>query len=305
MERCILFADVAGSTALYEKLGDAEARRAVERALKRVRMAIEQFEGRVVKNNGDGVLGDFAMADAALAAACEMQQRVTDLPPVAGNRLAIRVGFHWGPVIETDGDIFGDAVNLAARMADLARPGQIIATCEALNHLSALARQGTRDMPPMSVKGKAEPVAIGEVVWRDDGDLTMVHSLPGAEPAGDADAPAAVPDAPPRHELILRCEEALCQVDGDAPSRTMGRDPKCDLLVGDPMASRQHARVDLRGERFVLADVSTNGTWVTIEGEAEFALRREETTLHGRGRISFGHPERESMPVVHFAIVTR
>lgn len=298
-ERCILFADVAGSTSLYEKLGDAEARRAIERVLKRATMAVEGVGGRVLKHTGDGVLADFAAADAGLAAASEMQQRVHDLPPIAGNRLAIRIGFHWGPVIEGEGDIFGDAVNLAARMADLARPGQIIATKDALDHLSALAREGTREMPAATVKGKAEPVAIGEVLWRDEGTLTLVHAKSDA-------APEVVP-APhaPRHELILRCGEALCPVDADHPSRTMGRDPKCDLVVGDPMASRQHARVDRRGERFVLADISTNGTWVCVEGEAEFVLRREETTLHGRGRISLGHPEREESPVVHFALVAR
>lgn len=301
-ERCILFADVAGSTALYEKLGDAEARHAVERVLRRVRLAIEQFDGRVLKNVGDGVLGDFAQADGALAAACEMQQRIEDLPPVAGNRLTVRVGFHWGPVIEADDDIFGDAVNLAARMADVARPGQIIASQEALAQLSDLARQGTRPMPEVHVKGKAEPVAIGEVVWRDDGNLTMVH---GHHEPESHNVAAHMPPPPPKHELILRCDEAVTQVDGDSPQRSIGRDPKCDLLVGDPMASRQHARIDLRGDRFVLADTSTNGTWISLDGQPEFALRREETTLQGRGKISLGHPERESAPVIHFAVVTR
>lgn len=302
-ERCILFADVAGSTALYDKLGDAEAKRAVERVLKRVTLAVEGVGGRVLKHTGDGLLADFPAADAGLAAAGEMQQRVHDLPPIGGNRLAIRVGFHWGPVIEGDGDIFGDAVNLASRMADVARPGQIIATREALEQLSALAREGTREMPPVSVKGKDEPVAIGEVIWRDEGTLTLVHAKP--EPVAEAAEAVAPAPQPPRHELILRCGEALCPVDAERPACTIGRDPKCDLAVGDPMASRQHARIDCRGDRFVLADISTNGTWVCIEGETEFVLRREETTLHGRGRISLGHPEREGSPVVHFALVSR
>lgn len=285
-ERCILFADVAGSTALYSKLGDAEARHAVERCLKRVRMAVEHFGGRSLKNIGDGVLADFAEIGAAMSAACEMQQRVSDLPPVAGQRLAIRVGFHSGPVIEEAGDIFGDAVNLASRMADLARPGQIIATAETIERLAALARQGCREMQPALVKGKTEPVRISEVVWRDEGDLTLVASKPMATTT--------------RSTLVLRCEETLAEVTPNSAALIIGREKSCGFVVPDPMASRQHARIEVGDEKFVLVDQSTNGTWVIVDGEAEFVLRREQTPLRGKGRISLGHPLAADAPVVHF-----
>jgi adenylate cyclase len=290
-ERCILFADVAGSTALYERLGDAEARHAVERCLKRVRMAIEHFSGRVLKNIGDGVLADFATAEEAQMAACEMQQRVTDLPPVGGQRLAIRVGMHFGPVIEDGGDIFGDAVNLAARMVELARPSQIIMTASTVALLPPLSRSGTRQMQAMPVKGKAEPVEIAEVIWRADGELTVVASRQTRGPT--------------RSELILRCGEDICQVDASSVPIVLGREKSCGFVVNDPMASRQHARIELRDDKYVLVDQSTNGTWVSIDGEPAFTLRREEVPLHGKGRITLGHPATENAPVVNFAVISK
>ena len=79
-ELSVLFADVSGSTRLYEKLGDTEALRAVDRCLKRMERAVEGFRGRIVKNIGDEVMAVFEKADDAFQAATEMQQRITDLP---------------------------------------------------------------------------------------------------------------------------------------------------------------------------------------------------------------------------------
>ena len=286
-ERCILFADVAGSTRLYEKLGDAEAKHAVERCLKRVSMAVEAFGGRVVKTIGDAVLADFPDAELALQAACQMQQRVKNLPPAAGMPLAIRVGFHTGPVLEDKGDVFGDAVNVAARMADLARAGQIIATRSTVDRLSALARQGTREVRAASVKGKSELVRVCEVLWEDEGDLTLM-----------ATALRQVSTAP----TILRLRHAGAEIvfGEETDSLSLGRDINCTVVTTDKMASRNHARIERRGDQFVLVDQSTNGTWLSIAGQAEIQLRREEVVLRGQGRVCFGHPWTEDSQVLEF-----
>lgn len=287
-ERCILFADVVGSTALYEKLGDAEAKRAVERCLKRVQMAVEHVGGRLVKGVGDGVIADFADANTTVAAACEMQQRVADLPPVAGHKLAVRIGFHRGPVIDDGGDIFGDSVNLASRLAGLARPGQIIVSAATAAELSALAQQSVRALPPMSIKGKAEPVDVCEVIWHDETDLTVVTGHPDAAPHGA--------------RLILHYEQTVLELDRFAKGLSVGREKSCGLVVVDPRASRQHALIERRGDKFVLVDQSTNGTWLAREGEAEVALRREEAPLLGRGRISLGHPANAEAACITYAL---
>jgi adenylate cyclase len=298
--RCILFADVVGSTALYEKLGDAEAQHAVGRCIKRLHLVVTQKDGRVVKTIGDGLLADFADATTTIAAASEMQQRIADLPPVAGQHLSVRIAFHHGPVIVEDGDIFGDSVNLAARLVELARPGQILASTSTINTLPALARQSARALPAMSVKGKSEPIDICEVVWRDDGDMTLVS-------AGDFNAtqsPAAPAPAPRVPRLILRYADTLLfEMTATSEALLIGRDKDCGLTVLDPRASRQHASIVSRSGKFVLIDQSTNGTWLAREGETEVTLHREDAPLLGQGRISLGHPANNSADCIHYELV--
>jgi hypothetical protein len=77
------------------------------------------------------------------------------------------------------------------------------------------------------------------------------------------------------------------------PSREqikLGRESSSDIVIADRKASREHARIERRRDKFVLIDVSSNGTFVTFHGEPEMAVKREEILLHGRGSISFGHP---------------
>lgn len=286
----ILFADVAGSTRLYEKLGDAEARHTVERCLKRVRLAVEGCHGRVVKTIGDAILAVFADTESCLQAACQMQQRVADLPRVGGMVIAIRVGFHSGPVLEENADIFGDAVNVAARMADIAKAGQIIATASSIERLTPLARQAARELEAVPVKGKSEPVRVCEVLWRNEGDLTLMRPV------------AAAVKKPVRAELHLRHATQEVALTSNWDVLILGRDKAVDVVIADPLASRQHARIERRGDKIVLVEQSTNGTWLTFAGESERPLRREEVSLERSGRISFGHPWREDSETVEFSI---
>lgn len=273
---CVLFADVAGSTRLYERLGDAEALRAVERCLNRVDRAVTSYKGRVVKTIGDEIMAVFDTAAAGMQAACAMQQRVEDLPPVSGVKLAIRVGYHFGPAIEKNNDIFGDTVNVAARMTALAKGGQIITTGEVIDALPRLLRQSSREIDVIVIKGKREVVRVCEVLWQESDDLTMKSAR-------------IAPDAPPPLRLRLRHGNKEITLDAAHPTATIGRDPVSDIVILDPRASRGHGRVELRRDKFMLVDQSTNGTYVTFDGEAEFVLKREETLLRNRGRVAFGH----------------
>ena len=121
MECAVLFADVAGSTALYEVLGDERAFALVENCLQTMSACTTEVHGRVVKTIGDAVMSVFKDADDAAAAAAEMQFRVDKLGPAVGVRLGVRVGFHFGPVVERDNDVFGDTVNLASRLSGARR----------------------------------------------------------------------------------------------------------------------------------------------------------------------------------------
>ena len=139
-QAAVLVADVSGKARLHEKLSGGEAARAVDRCLKRMERATGAFGGRLVKVAGDELMAIFETSDEAFQAAIEMQARVADLPPVSGVKLAIRVGFSYGLISENEGKLLGESVSVAAHLAALARPAQVLASLAARNTLSAALR---------------------------------------------------------------------------------------------------------------------------------------------------------------------
>jgi adenylate cyclase len=271
-----MFADVSGSTSLYEKLGDQRALAAIEAVLSELRKSTALQDGRVVKTIGDEVMAVFPSVDAAMQAACDMQSRVAAIPQGDNARLAIRVGFHFGPAIEEGGDFFGDAVNTAARMAGLAKSGQIITSGQTVDSLSELLKASTREIDAMQVKGKQDEIRIFEVIWHDSGDLTAM-----------AERELAVSTHEP--VLTLTYGAQTLKLGAERKSASLGRDAGNELVVPDKMASRVHCKIECRRGKFFLVDQSTNGTYVTVEGDAEIMLKREQIMLRGRGVICLGH----------------
>jgi class 3 adenylate cyclase len=272
----IVFADVSGSTSLYERLGDHDARIAIETVLTALRKSIAIHDGRVVKTIGDEIMAALPSADAAIQAACDMQIRVSAIPPVSGMKLAIRIGFHFGPAIEKEGDFFGDAVNVAARMAGLAKGRQIITSGSTVDALSPLLRKSTRDLDTMAIKGKQDEVRIAEVLWQDSEDVT---TLAPRESRADMQEPT----------LTLTYGSASLKLGAARTKASLGRDVTNDLAVADKMASRVHATIEYRRGQFLLEDQSTNGTFVKVDGDAEVVLKRDKILLRGRGVICLGH----------------
>lgn len=271
----VLFADIAGSTKLYELLGDTQAKFMIDEALASLRAITERYKGRVVKTIGDELMCVFTDAERGFLAATDMQNSVNSMPVVNAARRMIRIGFHAGPVIEEKGDVFGDTVNVAARMAGLAKGMQIMTTRTTVDALPPALRSSTRPIASVAVKGKADDLAVCEVLWQESDDLTMAA---GALQAAEA-----------RVELVVQHAGKDIVLGTDRTSVMLGRDPGCDIVIADPKASRQHARIEKRRDKFFLTDQSTNGTYVSFAGEREVALRREEVMLRRSGRIMFGH----------------
>ena len=270
----VLFADVSGSTKLYESLGDKDALATIGRCVALMSSVCVGHGGRVVKTIGDEVMAVFPSADEAAEAAAEMQSRVSEHAPVGGSRLAIRVGFHFGPAIETAGDVFGDSVNVASRMAALAKREQTILSSHTVAALAPAPRARVREVDTLSVKGKTQDIGIFELMWQDsDADLTAVATRWKPLPA----------------RIVLRHGATERVLDETATTITLGRDAQNDIVIADRKASRLHARVERRRDKFVIVDQSSNGTYVTVDGEPEIMLRREELMLRGRGRVAFGH----------------
>ncbi len=240
-ELSVLFADVSGSTKLYETAGDAVAHAAIEKCVSIMRDKTVNAKGRVIKTIGDEVMSAFATADQAADAAIEMQSAISELPPVGNTQIGIRVGFNHGPVVEREGDVFGDAVNLAARLAGVATKGQIITARDTVMLMSPMLKAATRAITTVQVKGKAQGIQVYELIWQQSEDMTTLASQKSV-----------------------------------------------------------YKPIERRLDKFILTDHSANGTFVTIEGDKEIVLRREEFTLRGHGWIAFGQSRAAASDVVEF-----
>ena len=283
----VLFADVSGSAKLYDSVGDTAAFEAIGACIDQLRQAAEAGGGRVVKTMGDKVMALFPSPDAAASAATRMHAAVESLPAVGSNKLALRIGFHSGPVVQRNNDVFGDTVNVASRLADQAVRGQILTSQETSALLGRFIRNSTRPLYSIQIRGKAEAVAICEIVWRQSPDVT--------EAVGSS---VARKPAPVTLRLQYRGQEAVRRRGRDATM--IGRGPNCELVISDPKASREHCTIERRQDRFVLQDHSTNGTYVTADGEREILLQREDLTLHGHGWLTFGQPRASATDVVEY-----
>ena len=269
----VLFADVVGSTRLYETFGDDQAKRMIDECLDLLRGVIQQYGGRVIKTIGDEVMCVLPSADSGCLAATDMHHKIMALPMVAKVKRSIRIGFHFGPVIEENNDVFGDTVNLAARMAGLAKGMQIITTGATVASLSPMLKLSTRAIASLAVKGKGDEVEVSEVIWQGGEELTM------------STASIAFTAKP----VTLSLQHAGQMLELDYDGIVLGRDAQCNVVISDRNASRQHARIERRRDKFFLVDQSTNGTFVAFTNEPEVVLRREELMLRGSGRIGFGH----------------
>ncbi len=273
----VLFADVVGSTRLYDSFGDVTAKQMIDECLSVLGGVVLQYGGRVIKTIGDEIMCVLPSADAGCLAATDMHHKILALPVVSQVKRSVRIGFHFGPVIEENNDVFGDTVNVAARMAGLAKGMQIITTGATVACMSNMLQLSTRNIAALSVKGKGDDVNVSEVIWQGGEELTMSTSSLAFT----------------NKVVTLRLEHAghdrAWVLDQAHASVVLGRDAQCEVVIADRNASRQHARIECRRDKFFLVDQSTNGTFVVMANEAEVLLRREEIMLRGAGRIGFGH----------------
>lgn len=274
----ILFADVSGSTRLFETKGDVEARRLISAVLDALTVICQQHGGRVIKTIGDEIMCTLPGALNGVLAACDMQRKMARDIDFVRDNLAVRIGFHHGEALEENGDVYGDAVNTAARMASLAKREQIVTTAASLQGLAGLPE--TRGLGRARVSGKLLPIEIVDVVWQEDtSGMTMVQSAISL--GGGASAPAGA-------KLRLRHRGKLIELDEHSEPYMMGREATNHLVVEADWVSRTHAQVEFKRGHFMIADRSTNATYVTIGEDDELRVHRDELHLRKSGTISLG-----------------
>jgi hypothetical protein len=288
-----MFADVAGSTAMYENMGDDLARERISKALNSLISISRRHNGNLVKTIGDEILVYFTDIDMAVFAAKAIQEAMEDdrSPETIG--VSIRIGMQYGSTILENDDIFGDTVNVAARIASMAKARQILCTQEiAFMVKSAELSNNMRPFDRLRVKGKNEQLDVYLYAWEEEEDITNM-------------ATASSFTNPARHDqvktLVLKYEGKAHTIKTDTTSYVLGRGQDCDLIIKGDLISRHHTKLEHRRGKFIINDQSTNGTFIrTTEGQ-EIFLRREEFTVFGSGYISLGKkvdPSDEN--IIHF-----
>ncbi|MFT5448667.1 MAG: adenylate cyclase [Gammaproteobacteria bacterium] len=274
----ILFADICDSTPLYESSGDWSALAVIARCLDELAELAKRFEGTIIRSKGDDLLCTFDVPDAALDAAEAM------IGAYGSGAPAIHIGIHFGQVIQARDDIFGDAVNVAARMLSLAKPGEIVASSDLANALPDRHRDRLSLLGKQMLKGKQEPIAVYSIVL-DEGDVTQMVRGSGA----------AGPDEPPETVMpsvvveLTHGDQNITIRDGQRC--LIGRADRCDLVVEEPNVSREHAWVEVHRGRAMLTDQSSTGSWVIELDGSYTTLRRQAGALGQRGSIRLGvHP---------------
>jgi len=254
----VLFAEVSGPP--------------LAQCLKVFGMAAELSGGRVLHQHAKGVLALFSTPGAAAAAAARMHAYAQALPPT-DPKLDVRIGFHAGPVAQRDDDIFGDTVNLALQLAGEAKSGQILTSPDTASSLAPAVQELVRPASHLRVPGKSGELLLGELQWQNA--VNQIASARG--PAGAARSVL---------RLTYRGSTVVRRRDGDTVC--LGRDPECDLRVDETPASRRHCTIERRGAALILRDHSTNGTFVTVAGQTEVHLHRQELPLGKPGVLALG-----------------
>lgn len=276
----VMFADVVGSTAMYENMGDEAARSRISKALNTMTSISRRHRGKLVKTLGDEIMIYFLDADLALLAAKIIQETMEDdrSPETVG--ISIRIGMQYGDAILDDDDVFGDTVNVAARIASLAQARQILYPGEMAAKIKAADLvENTRLFDRIQVKGRVEPIDVYMYSWEDDGEVTnMATASSFTNPAKSSQVDT----------ISLEFQGEKFEINLTVQKFTFGRSSGCDLSIDGGLTSRLHAMITIKRGKFVFSDQSTNGSFIKLENGQEVFLRREELTIFGTGQISLG-----------------
>ena len=284
--RTVVFTDLFGSTGAYEALGNAKATQEITQVTGWISTVIEEHGGRVVKILGDGVLALFDDNSKGIAAVIDIQRsRKRQLTHSSvSNRMPIRIGVASGEVELVDGDCYGDAVNVAARLSDMSGPQQIWVNSQALQNLKQGIGVHFKTLGDITIRGRAEPCTVYQIDWQEDVSTEFLTMQAELDP---------ILDSPDRDALGGQVELSWLNTQKTFRSFELpihiGRVQQADFVVTDPRVSRTHARIDWRNGSVMLVDLSSYGCWVRFSGGgSDLLLRRKECVLHGRGEIALG-----------------
>lgn len=274
IELAILLADITGSTPLYEAVGDAAALRRIDDCLDQLRAIVAQAGGSFIRSKGDDVLCTFPDPSSAFKAAHQMLLQRPAAP------LGVHAGIHFGPIIHAHGDIFGDAVNLTARLAALAQPGEALISRTLVELLPQTEVRFLRVLDNMTFKGKSARIEVYSLLEDDAAPRTEMTAGHGSGHTRTR-YQGTIPGVAVMLHYVGHARHC-----GEMASLSIGRAADCDVVIERPWVSRMHATVSVRRGKVQLDDRSSSGTYVSVGDGYEFFMRRETVLLTGSGVIS-------------------
>lgn len=281
----VVFADLTGSTGVFEALGNVKATQAITQLTQWIGSVCEANGGYVVKYLGDGVLIVFKDSIQAIETASELQQihhdRIVDWPPLLKMRL--QVGMARGDVIEQDGDCYGDAVNLASRLSDLSGSEQILASDSVIRHLPEAYQLRARCLGPIVIRGRNEQCLVHRIEWQDE-ILSELFTMPASLTSSAQSEGSSVPSSIDLSWLDFSARFTVAEL-----PLFLGRDADAQFVVQDPRVSRKHAVIEWRAGQFYLRDMSSYGTWLRFsDNKSIVVLRRQDCVLLQDGEMALG-----------------
>jgi class 3 adenylate cyclase len=279
----ILFADICGSTSLYDKLGYESALKLINHTLSLLVHEIEAHDGTLIKTIGDEIMCTFPGVVEAVNAAIAMHQVLDAKRPGGKHPIFVRIGLHYGDVIHgmdvihVVNDVFGDVVNMAARVTAYTRARQIMTTQAVVDALPSSFSNKIRSSKRASPRGMKDPLALCMILWEPDSASTIRVGKATFRKPSQA-----------RNELLLRYKQKVITLNQENKSITLGRGENCDLIIETNLASRHHLQIDYSFGKFILYDYSVNGTYIQLSDKKTVQLNQQQIVLHGRGTISLG-----------------
>lgn len=267
----VMFADICNSTRLFSKLGDEKAYALINQALQLAAALVKSHDGIVLRTKGDDVLCIFAVPGDALNASLAIHNEfdTRQLPD-----LAVSIGLSSGTALLAQGDIQGDIVNIAARLADFAKAGQTLVSSHTIDILDHPHSSKIRPFGAITLKGKSVPVSTFELLNdSEDDEITQVGPAPLRFSKSN--------------RMLIKFQSVEFNLDYRLPQFRLGRSPDCELVLNNPLVSRHHAEISYQDNEFVLRDISTNGTELIINGRS-INLHHKQAALRGKGSIFLG-----------------
>lgn len=282
----VLYADVSGSTRLYEQYGDAIARTDLALCIEILRAIANGLNGETLKTIGDEIQVAFSEPVKAALCATEMQaglRRAGEEGRFQMGVLHIKIGWHYGAVVWRDDEVLGEAPITAQQIIKLAKADEILTSAQAVETLPGPLFPDIHPIEKVPAEAWSGLLEIYKMPWERSGDETQISSRPRAAVTATEIG------------LLLSYGDIELRIDSRNTRCSVGRGKEASLQVNGRLTSRQHAEISFRNGRFYLRDESTNGCYIVTEDGTRKHLRREEDVLTGRGHIGFGAwPEKDA-----------